>query len=197
MTELLLIRHGRTAWNQAGRIQGHTDIALCAEGRAELAARSLPERFRGWRCCASPLARARETARLLGAGEPCLDPRLAEMRWGRWEGRTLAGLRRRHGEAFRVREALGLDFRPPGGESPREVRARLAGWLAERAADGPWVVVTHKGVIRVALSLATGWELRGAPPVRLRWECGHRFAYHAGQRRLVLLEPNIELACGS
>ena len=90
-------------------------------------------------------------------------------------------------------EALGLDFRPAGGESPREVQARLAPLLVEVAArPGPVVAVTHKGVIRALLALATGWDMRGPPPLRLAWDRGHAFAVSAAGG-LALEAPNLAL----
>ena len=64
-------------------------------------------------------------------------------------------------------EAMGLDFQPPGGESPRMVATRLAACLRELAATGrDHSIVTHKGVLRASLVLALGWDMRGRPPVR-------------------------------
>ncbi|MEN8575482.1 histidine phosphatase family protein, partial [Klebsiella pneumoniae] len=66
----------------------------------------------------SPLARCTETAALLGWPDARRDDRLAEMRWGDWEGRRLADLRAEGVAAMQANEARGLDFRPAGGESP-------------------------------------------------------------------------------
>jgi probable phosphoglycerate mutase len=89
------------------------------------------------------------------------------MTWGGYEGRRLAELREELGEAFAGNERLGLDFRPPGGESPREVAARLASFLRDAASDeGDLLLVTHKGVLRAALVLALGWDMRAKLPVR-------------------------------
>jgi broad specificity phosphatase PhoE len=162
-----LIRHASTPWNEAGRIQGQTDIPLSPEGCRQVAGWQLPPGFAGAACIASPLRRARQTAGLLGFLEPEIDPRLAEMRWGSFEGCTLAELRAEHGPAMVEREAMGVDFRPPGGESPRLVAERLRACLrdlAGRSADH--LLVTHKGVLRASLILALGWEMRGKPPVR-------------------------------
>lgn len=129
------------------------------------------------RIVTSPLRRCIETAALLGAPHAEREPRIAEMRWGAWEGRRLAELRAELGEALRENEARGWDFRPQGGESPREVLARLRPWLAEVAARGlPTLAVTHRGVIRAVLAHALGWDLRGKAPVRLDWHAAHVFA---------------------
>jgi probable phosphoglycerate mutase len=101
----------------------------------------------------SPLSRAVETAQILSGAPPREEPALSEMDWGEWEGYGLDDLRQRFGDAFARNEAAGLDFRPPGGESPREVRDRVVRWLGEIAALGePVVAVTHKGVLRAVLA---------------------------------------------
>lgn len=162
-----LIRHGSTSWNEDGRIQGRTDTALSAIGRAQVRGWRLPEPFHRASCLASPLARARETAELLGFREAAVDARLIEMAWGGFEGRTLGELRSELGDTMAGLEAAGLDFRPPGGESPRLVAERLAHCLHDLAASGrDHLLVTHKGVLRASLVLALGWDMLGKPPVR-------------------------------
>lgn len=194
MTPVLLIRHGRTSWNSEGRIQGHTDIPLSAAGRAALEGLRVPVEYGNVRWYASPLVRAVESAELLGARELKIDPRLVELRWGEWEGSTKPEMRERHGDAFAENEARGLDFRPPGGESPRELRARLEDWLADvRGAEAPVVAVTHKGVIQMALALATGWDLVSRAPVRLDWGCAQRFSVSGTPPRLRLDASNVAL----
>ena len=176
MTLLALLRHADTAWSAEGRIQGRSDPPLSAAGRASLAGRRLPEACRGMRVVTSPLARCVETAALLGAPQAQREARIIEMDWGRWQGRRLAELRAELGAAMRENEERGLDFRPDGGESPRQVLARLRGWLAELAADAvPTLAVTHRGVIRAILAAASGWDMRGPPPDRLDWGAFHLF----------------------
>jgi len=194
VSELLLIRHGRTEWNECGRIQGHRDIGLSAAGRAELAVRRIPPEYAHLRWYASPLARAAETARLLGARDLQTDARLVELHWGQWQGCTRRELRQRHGQAFSDNEARGLDFRPPAGESPGELRARFQEWLAEIAeAEQAVIAVTHKGVIQMALALATGWDLVSRPPVRLDWRCAQLFSVTGSPPRLEAKQLNIAL----
>ncbi|MDJ0943421.1 MAG: histidine phosphatase family protein [Kiloniellales bacterium] len=169
MTPLLLIRHGRTLWNQTGRTQGQKDSPLTPEARAEVAAWRLPKGYEDALWFVSPLGRARETAGLLGRGAAAIEPRLAEMFWGDWEGQRLGDLRAELGPAMTELEARGLDFRPPGGESPRELQRRLLPFLEARAAAArPTVAVTHKGVVRAIYALAAGWDMKGPPPVKLR-----------------------------
>ncbi len=176
MTLLYMIRHAVTPWNQEGRIQGRSDIALSGEGRAAVPEWRLPEAARSARWLTSPLIRARDTAALLGHPEAETDERLQEMHWGDWEGQRLAELRRDLGEAMTRNEDRGLDLRPPGGESPREVQVRLRPLLQELAGQTTSVTaVSHKGVIRALYALAAGWNMLGKPPVKLRDGCCHAF----------------------
>ncbi len=167
MIRLLMMRHGPTAWNAAGRIQGRADPPLSEEGAAAVAGWRLETEWTGWRWHTSPLRRCAETARLLGAvATP--EPALAEMDWGDWEGERLPDLRERLGTAMAENEARGLDFRPTGGESPREVQDRLRPWLAAVAAEGAeTVAVTHRGVIRAVYAMAIDWDMRHSAPVRI------------------------------
>jgi probable phosphoglycerate mutase len=174
---LVAIRHAPTAWNRERRLQGRTDIALSPDGIATARRwRPLPE-WRRWRVLASPLRRARETAGILFPdGDIALDARLVEMDFGDWEGRTLAELRGEAGSDAESRESLGLDFRAPNGESPREVQRRIMPVLATIAADAqPAVIVTHKAVLRALYSLASGWQMLGKPPVKLLPDTAHLY----------------------
>ena len=190
-TKFIFIRHGRTPWNEAGRIQGHTDVPLSEEGRAQVMKQKIPPDYADARWVSSPLLRAVQTANLMGCSDPEMEPLLMEMHWGSWEGLTLNQLRERLGQEMRDNENLGLDFKPAGGESPRQVRQRVQIWLSEAAAtSAPVVAVTHKGVIRATLSLATGWDMLGPSPERLDWSCGHEFSVD-GDGRISLCQANI------
>jgi probable phosphoglycerate mutase len=182
MTLLALLRHAPTEWNDAGRLQGRADPPLSQATRLGLTQRCLPHCLAGACWHASPLRRAVETARALGADPLRLDPRLIELDFGAFEGRRLVDLRRELGAALAKNEARGLDFLPPGGESPRHLREeRLKPWLAELSRAGGWhVAVTHKTPIRLMLSLACDWPLIGKPPVRLSWNCLQVFWLEAG-----------------
>jgi len=181
MPALFLVRHGPTAWTASRRLQGRSDIPLSAAGRSAVESWRLPERAAHGQWISSPLARATETAAILrDSHRPTsgllIEPRLTEMSFGEWEGRTLADLRAIHGAAVAEREGRGLDFRAPGGESPRDVQDRLRPWLEELSALQEAVLaITHKGVVRALYALAEGWDMREKPQHRLLDNAAHEF----------------------
>ena len=171
-----MIRHGPTAWTEENRIQGHSDIPLSAAGRDMVCGWQVLPDLAAYDWVSSPLSRARETAVLLSGREPAIEPRLKEMSYGEWEGLRLPDLRAELGDEMVENEARGLDFRPPGGESPGELQDRLRPWLAEVAARGrPTLAVAHHGVLRALFSLATGWTMADRPPEKLQWSAVHYF----------------------
>ena len=187
-----LVRHGRTEWNDARRMQGRVDIPLSDAGRAQVAAWRLPAAVAGARVVASPLARAIETARLLTGAEPRVEPDLVEMDWGAWEGRTFDELRDELGPVYATAEALGVDYRPPRGESPRDVQVRVLRWFARVSAEpGPVLAVTHNGVLRALVAHLTGWDMTSKPPVKLRPDRIHLFEAEGDSLRAV--EWNVPL----
>jgi broad specificity phosphatase PhoE len=155
------IRHGETDWNVAGRLQGRRDVPLNARGRAQathcgeilrdLLARDgdgLADR----QFVASPLLRARETIELVRAalGLPIdgylLEPQLAEIAFGDWEGFTIAQLHSRDPQRIAAREQDKWHFVPPGGESYQAVTARMGAWYENLTCDT--VAVAHGGTAR-------------------------------------------------
>ncbi|MEQ8371117.1 MAG: histidine phosphatase family protein, partial [Alphaproteobacteria bacterium] len=150
---------------------------LDAAGRAAVSGWSLPPELTAWAWRTSPLLRCQETARLLDLAA-ATDDRLIEMDWGAWEGRSLRAIAAEEPAALAAREARGIHMTPPPGpatdcgagssESPAMVMARLAPLLAAVAAAGrDCGFVTHKGVIRALLALATDWDMTGPPPARV------------------------------
>jgi len=141
-----LLRHAPTLWNESGRLQGTSDVPLSRAGRTAAARWRLPAPYDEWRRVASPLTRARHTARLLQPVKDfTVERRLREVCFGLWEGRSIAEL-----EARRRRARFA-----PGGEPPAELKRRLREWAAAVARTGePALAVTHKGVIRAMRRLA-------------------------------------------
>lgn len=165
---LVVLRHGRTAWNAARRIQGRSDQPLDDRGRRQVRDWRLQPDWPPLPCSVSPLRRAVETARILGFSEFDTDDRLIEMDWGDYCGRRVAELRSELGDTFRQNEAQGVDFLPEGGESPRQVAQRVDNAVRDSARAGrDCLYITHKGVRRAMLVLACGWDMLGRPPVKL------------------------------
>ncbi|MFN8024193.1 MAG: histidine phosphatase family protein [Acidimicrobiales bacterium] len=149
-TRLLVVRHGRSEWNTAGRWQGHADIVLDHTGelQAVAAAEVLGQFDAIW---ASDLQRALRTAQivaaLLGVGPVRTDPRLREKDVGPWEGLTHAEVEREWPGFLAARR------RPDGFEDEDHAAARVLTALDEIGAEHPGgevLVVSHGGVIRAA-----------------------------------------------
>ena len=165
---IAFVRHGPTEWNAQGRIQGRLDMPLSAEGRTKMAKLGPPEGFASARAYASPLGRARETAALLGFPDPILDARLAEHHWGRWEGLTREEILARDGEDAFTRAGSGADFTPPEGERTADLIARVESFLVDVAkTNEDAIAITHRGVLRSAYTLATGWKMLTPMPDQL------------------------------
>ena len=122
--QIILIRHGETAWSLAGQHTGRTDIPLTSAGEAR-AGRLRPaigEHQFGLELC-SPLIRARDTAARAGL-QPEIDADLLEWDYGAWEGRTTSEIRAELNDPHWV---IWDHPVPPGttpGEQPDQVAAR-------------------------------------------------------------------------
>jgi len=148
-TELYLIRHGETDWNQQHRIQGLTDIPLNETGRAQARATGrLLARRRFDAVYSSPLSRAVETASIIagevGLPEPGIVDALVERNYGDAEGLSFAEIEQRYPDRSSV----------PGEETRDAVAERVIPALQDLAAAHPGeslLVVSHGGAIRSVL----------------------------------------------
>ena len=170
ITSVLLLRHGATEWNRTKRAQGHADIELNDEGRAQ-AARAAAD-LAGTDVAAvysSDLKRALHTAAPIAAAhglEVIVEPAFREIDQGRWEGLTTEEIRARWPELWGP--ARHFTARP-GGESPQQVRQRALdalGRVVEAHPEGTVVVVTHGGTIRWLSAEALGFDDRRAARIR-------------------------------
>ncbi len=160
------VRHGETDWNAERRLQGQLDIALNDIGRRQsaqcgstlrgliAARRKAPADFA---FISSPLSRARETMEILRSALDlprdgyAIEPRLAELSFGRWEGLTYAEVRALDGAALAVRERDKWNFTTPDGESYAGLLARVRAWHA--GVKGDIIVAAHGGVARALMVL--------------------------------------------
>ena len=156
------VRHGQTAHNRDGRLQGRVDLALSELGvqQADLVA----SRFAGATIASvvsSPLRRARDTAAAIAAVVGCeadIDDRLLELDYGEWDGRPLAEI---PGERWAAWIA-DPSFAPPGGESLVSVTARVESFCRDHAeADrAQTIAVSHVSPIKAAVAWALGVDER-------------------------------------
>lgn len=162
--KLLLLRHGQTAWNLEGRVQGQLDIPLDETGllQAEKVAPVIAG-LRPGRIVSSDLARARTTAEKVAEAaslELRLDPRLREFDLGERSGTTLAEYAASHADEFALYRAGHYEV-VPGGESREDVVGRFMPALAEALEatepGGLTVVVAHGAAIKVSLVAWLGW----------------------------------------
>jgi len=176
-----MVRHGETAWNAEGRVQGQTDVPLSATGEAQ--ARALVGALAGTRFAAlyaSDLARVRQTAAPSAAAlglELRLDARLRERHYGKFETCTYAEVRERLPEDYARFKAKDPDYDFGSGESLRAFSARALACVREIAARhaGETVLVfTHGGVLEMVHRHALGSGLQAPrdfeiPNAALNW----------------------------
>lgn len=170
MTRLLLIRHGRSTWNAAKRIQGCADPPLDEVGREQ--ARRLAQRLREYPPVAlytSPLQRAQETAEIIGQalGVPVVpDERLKEYDVGDITGLTWEQVVEQHPHVARRWTEASESLEIPGEEGDASFQARVAdafGEIIAQHTDGPIGVVAHGGTLGAYLNHLIGLPTRFSP----------------------------------
>ena len=157
MTELLLIRHGETLWNQQGRMQGQHDSPLTATGVHQ--ARQLAKRLKQVAFSAlysSDLGRAHQTARCIAdetGHEVVAERGLRERDFGIFEGLTNAEIKVRYPEDYELFAKRDPHYVMAGGESAHQFGHRAVGTLERIAQNhtGETVVVVSHGLVLDAL----------------------------------------------
>ncbi len=157
MNILGFLRHGSTAWNREKRIQGIRDIPIDrGQFRAEPWRQILADKGPWNLIVTSSLSRCRETCDLLFPGQPYqVNADLREQDWGNWTGYTLKEIEKDSPGSIEDQEQLGWDYNPPGGESRREVLARVLAAIhrATENRNGEKILfVTHLGIIKVLIN---------------------------------------------
>ena len=174
---LIIVRHGRTAANAAGKLLGRADPPLDDTGREQVAALA-PLVAGAALVVSSPLQRARETAAALAPPgvEITVDERWIELDYGDYDGTALADLPASVWDVWRA----DVTFSPPGGESLVSLAARVSAAceaLCERASAADVVVVSHVSPIKAAVAWALGvgvevsWRAFVAPASITRIAC--------------------------
>ena len=181
---LLLVRHGQSEANAAGLLIGRADSPLTQLGRlqADALGRAIARRFPSApRLLTSPLQRAVETAESIAAAYSAsyeatgrrraaddavakleVDERFIELDYGELDQRAISDLPAGLWDTWRADAA----WRPTGGETLGEVKARVSAAceeIAASAAGGDVVVVSHVSPIKAAVAWALG------TPADLAW----------------------------
>ena len=163
VTRLCLIRHGETAWNAEGRVQGQLDIPLSPTGLAQ--AKAVAAALKGESFDAiysSDLVRVRQTAQPTAdmlKKEVVLDERLRERHYGVFQSITYTEAKDRFPEDYARFRAKDLDFNFETGESLRTFNERSLAVIEEiiRKNSGKNLLVfTHGGVLEIVYRHATG-----------------------------------------
>lgn len=152
-TRLIIVRHGESAWNAEGRLQGQADPELSARGREQATRlRSAVSGLRPEGVVSSDLVRARETAALLGFPDAPTDVRWREIALGEWTAKLNSEVPLAELEAWRSGGHL-----PPGGETWDELARRVADAVEDLARrGGTRLVVSHGGCVRAAAAYVAG-----------------------------------------
>ena len=163
---VLLVRHGETDWNAAGKIQGVSDIALNGRGREQ--ARSLAEALAAEGVAeiyTSPLRRALETAQIIGGAlglVPREAPELMELNFGCWEGCSWEEIAERWPDQFAAYAADRNGYAAPGGESYDDMLARARPFteaLRRKKSAGSALCVCHSAVMRGLIAAESGFSV--------------------------------------
>ena len=162
---LILVRHGRTAANAEGRLQGRLDLELDEVGElqavavAELVLADTPVDA----VISSPLKRATQTAERFGLPYT-VDERWIELAYGEWEGKPHTAV---PSEAW-ARWKVNADYEPEGGESLATLDARVRRAcvdIVEQASASNVVVVSHVSPMKSAVA----WALDVG--IGISWNC--------------------------
>jgi probable phosphoglycerate mutase len=173
---LVLVRHGQTEWNLQHRTQGHGNSPLTAKGlfQAERAGRALAGCAIDSIYC-SDAGRAVQTADVIRDVNrhftaAVRDPRLRELHFGDWEGLRHDEIVERFPELYAVYRDDPAAFRAPNGESFAEQQERFLRFAQDLPLETKRtiLVVSHAGLIRIALLTMTGRsvaQMRSIPSV--------------------------------
>lgn len=198
-TQILLIRHGETDWNAAKRLQGHCDIALNAQGQAQVDA--LGQVLGDEPLAAiisSDLQRARQTAQAVAVQQSGLqcevvhDAALRERCYGAFEGLYYSEISLHYPAAFAAWQARDIDaVFPPGeriGESFRDFYARIEAAIRHWARQYPGqkiALVAHGGVLECAYRAALALPLSAPRNFPILNASVNRFRLEADTLRLI------------
>ncbi len=173
VVSVIVMRHGETEWNRESRVMGRSDVPLSDAGRRQSqSAADVLTHFAVSRIVTSPLARAKETADIVGEKLKLAvgtDDKLQEVEFGDWQGMTYTEIR----ADPRYREFLKdpVNSRTPGGETIADVQDRGLAAIGEAQPGERVLFVSHGDIIRAAISHFLDVPLRQFRRIRVD-NCG-------------------------
>ncbi len=190
-TELIVVRHGETVWNEIGKQQGWLDTELSELGRAQ--AQAIADSLTGEHFDAlysSDLGRAMQTAEIIGERlglEILTDTRLRERNLGIMQGLTMAEFEQKYPEKYAQFRGGDPDYVIPDGESVRQRYERnitCAEELARHHGGQRLLVVAHGGILNSFFRHAVGMDLTAPRHFSLYNASINTFTLTDGQWRL-------------
>ncbi len=192
-TVIYLVRHG-TIISVAGKaFIGQIEAPLSEEGVEQAwALRQWLEPVHFSRLISSDLSRCQRTAKIIcgrRANPVEAMPALREISLGEWEGFSFDEIRKRFPEDYAARGRDIEHWRPPGGESFADCRARVSRALAEIVAgsQGNVLLVAHAGVNRLILCSVLGIPVRNLHGIGQDYGCLNIIEYGPGRTRVQLM----------
>ena len=185
MTTLYLMRHGAIDRSEVDCFIGQTDSPLSREGRLQAHTWRIElENAAFIAVWASDLKRATETAEIIFEDRvKCVknSRELREIHLGEWDGVPRDRVRKCHADLWHARGKNLADFRPPGGESFRDLQERVVAQVSriETETPGKVCIVTHAGVIRVLICHFLQIPLSNLFRIRLDYGSLSIVSYHS------------------
>ena len=172
----VFVRHGESEGNREGRMQGHLDLPLTAEGRrqAREAGRWFAaQHIRAARIFTSPLSRAAETAQLIAETASFPNPHplesVKELDTGRFTGLTFAEIQAQYPQLYAQFKVRSWEVVPEAERVNTLVERALDAWeflvteanRIDKAEDSsgsalPLITVTHGGMIQWIIKTSFG-----------------------------------------
>src|SRR5579863_5365047 len=190
---LYVVRHGAIISIAGKAYIGQTEAPLSEEGVEQAWA------LREWladvpftRIVSSDLSRSRRTAKIIAGQRTCpleAFPQLREIHLGDWEGFTFEEIRERFPDDYAARGRDIENWRPPGGESFADCRARVTSALAEIVASsqGNVLLVGHAGVNRLILCSVLGIPVKNLHGIGQDYGCVNMIEYGPDRLRVQLM----------
>lgn len=200
MTRIILIRHGETTWNIAGRYQGQEDTPLSDNGlrQGHLLAEALKNVPLDL-AISSPLQRSLQTCSFCAElhSIPVLtDARLLEINNGLWEGVLAPEIQKQYPVEFATWHTHPEQVQMPQGENLEAVRRRVRQAFDEyviKYPDKTLLVAAHDAVNKAIICDVLGLGMEHFWQIKQDNTCINVLEHQDGNWRLVLLNSTNHL----